>query len=247
MTFCVGIRVRDGLVALADTQIVRGQEFSSKAKLSLHDHGGSPIFLMTSGLRSIRDKAVLRLEDELGRARAEPARPAPPGRQRLRRPDQARARRGRPVARRERAALRLPRHHRWPPPRRRRAGAVHGVPGGELGHGHRRLAVLHHRAHRRTASRSSTACCTTTRRCPKPSRSPTSRSTRRGPASSTSSSRSTSCVCGRRPAAPAPLRSAEDLTAAHDFWHEHLQDALDAFPIDVGAPICGPTEGEAPP
>jgi putative proteasome-type protease len=65
MTFCVGIRVREGLVALADTQIVRGQEFSNKAKLSLLEHAGSTIFLMTSGLRSIRDKAALRLEDEL--------------------------------------------------------------------------------------------------------------------------------------------------------------------------------------
>ena len=71
MTFCVGVRVNDGLVALADTQIVRGQEFSSKAKLSLLEHGDSPIFLMTSGLRSIRDKAVLRLEDELA-ARSNP-------------------------------------------------------------------------------------------------------------------------------------------------------------------------------
>lgn len=61
----MGLRVSDGLVALADTQIVRGQEMSSKAKLSLLDHGGSRIFLMTSGLRSIRDKAVMRLEDEL--------------------------------------------------------------------------------------------------------------------------------------------------------------------------------------
>jgi len=65
VTFCVGIRVREGLVALADTQIVRGQEMSSKAKLSLLDHGGRPVFVMTSGLRSIRDKAVMRLEDEL--------------------------------------------------------------------------------------------------------------------------------------------------------------------------------------
>jgi putative proteasome-type protease len=71
MTFCVGIRVREGLVALADTQIVRGQEMSSKAKLSLLDHGGRPVFVMTSGLRSIRDKAVMRLEDELD------ARPTP--------------------------------------------------------------------------------------------------------------------------------------------------------------------------
>lgn len=66
MTFCVGIRVRDGLVGLADTQIVRGSEVSSKAKLSLHEHAGTPFFVMTSGLRSVRDKVVLRLEDTLG-------------------------------------------------------------------------------------------------------------------------------------------------------------------------------------
>lgn len=65
MTFCVGLQVREGLVALADTQIVRGGEVSSKAKVSIHDHGGRPIFVMTSGLRSVRDKVVLRLEDRL--------------------------------------------------------------------------------------------------------------------------------------------------------------------------------------
>ena len=66
MTFCVGVRVREGLVGLADTQIVKGGEVSSKAKLSLHEHGGHPFFVMTSGLRSVRDKVVLRLEDALG-------------------------------------------------------------------------------------------------------------------------------------------------------------------------------------
>ena len=73
MTFCVGVKVRDGLVALADTQIVRGGEVSSKAKLSLHEHGDRPLFVMTSGLRSVRDKVVLRLEDLLA-ARDEPYR-----------------------------------------------------------------------------------------------------------------------------------------------------------------------------
>jgi putative proteasome-type protease len=71
MTFCVGVRVRAGLVGLADTQIVKGGEVSSKAKLSVHDHGGRSFFLMTSGLRSVRDKVVLRLEDGLA-ARDEP-------------------------------------------------------------------------------------------------------------------------------------------------------------------------------
>ncbi len=65
MTFCIGIRVRQGLVALADTQIVRGEQISSKAKLSQIDHGGRSAFLMTSGLRSVRDKTAMRLEDEL--------------------------------------------------------------------------------------------------------------------------------------------------------------------------------------
>ena len=65
MTFCVGVRVHEGLVALADTQIVRGGEVSSKAKLSLHEHDGRRFFVMTSGLRSVRDKVVLRLEDGL--------------------------------------------------------------------------------------------------------------------------------------------------------------------------------------
>jgi putative proteasome-type protease len=74
MTFCIGIRVRGGLVALADTQIVRGEEVSSKAKLSSLEHGGRPLFLMTSGLRSIRDKAVMRLEDELAAAESPHAR-----------------------------------------------------------------------------------------------------------------------------------------------------------------------------
>jgi putative proteasome-type protease len=65
VTFCVGLQVPAGLVALADTQIVRGSEVSSKAKLSLHEHDQRPVFVMTSGLRSVRDKVVLRLEDRL--------------------------------------------------------------------------------------------------------------------------------------------------------------------------------------
>ena len=65
MTFAAGIRVRGGLVALADTRIVRGDEASTKGKLSLIDHHGCGVFVVTSGLRSIRDKAVLRLQAQL--------------------------------------------------------------------------------------------------------------------------------------------------------------------------------------
>ncbi len=69
VTFCVGVRVQGGLVGLADTQIVKGGEVTSKAKLSLHHHGGRRYFVMTSGLRSVRDKVVLRLEDALAAQR----------------------------------------------------------------------------------------------------------------------------------------------------------------------------------
>ena len=65
MTFCIGIRVRDGLVALSDTLVVKGSEVSMKAKLTTVTVGRCEAVLMTSGLRSVRDKVVARLGDEL--------------------------------------------------------------------------------------------------------------------------------------------------------------------------------------
>lgn len=66
MTFCLGVKVTKGLIALADTQIAKGDERLSKAKLSLIPYRDQPLFVMTSGLRSVRDKAVIYLEEELG-------------------------------------------------------------------------------------------------------------------------------------------------------------------------------------
>ena len=65
MTFCLGIKVAQGLVALADTQVVKGYERLSKTKLTLITHGARPAFLMTSGLRSVRDKMFVYLEEML--------------------------------------------------------------------------------------------------------------------------------------------------------------------------------------
>jgi len=65
MTFCIGIRVREGVVVLADTRVVRGSEISQKAKLSMFAVGKHDVALMTSGLRSVRDKIVARVDDEL--------------------------------------------------------------------------------------------------------------------------------------------------------------------------------------
>jgi putative proteasome-type protease len=65
MTFCIGIRVREGIVALADTRIVRGSEQSNKQKLAEFQHNGQSLFTMTSGLRSIRDKTITYLDESL--------------------------------------------------------------------------------------------------------------------------------------------------------------------------------------
>lgn len=52
-------------MALADTRIVSGAEISVKSKLTTFSQRGHPAFVMTSGLRSVRDKAVHRLSDDL--------------------------------------------------------------------------------------------------------------------------------------------------------------------------------------
>jgi putative proteasome-type protease len=65
MTFCVSAKVSSGLVGLADTRIVRGPEHSSKSKLTRFEHSSGPLFLMTSGLRSVRDKARTYFEQSM--------------------------------------------------------------------------------------------------------------------------------------------------------------------------------------
>jgi putative proteasome-type protease len=65
MTYCVGIKVRSGLLAIADTRITSGNETTTAKKISLHTDGKNNIFLMTSGLRSIRDKAVTYFQEIL--------------------------------------------------------------------------------------------------------------------------------------------------------------------------------------
>ncbi|NJL76605.1 MAG: peptidase [Saprospiraceae bacterium] len=65
MTYCLGIKIREGLVALADTRITSGNETTVAKKISCHTEGNNNIFIMTSGLRSIRDKAVTYFEELL--------------------------------------------------------------------------------------------------------------------------------------------------------------------------------------
>lgn len=73
MTFCTGILVREGLLALADTKIVKGEEHLTRGKISSSVTDGGQWWLMTSGLRSVRDKAVTYLERELDELGTQPA------------------------------------------------------------------------------------------------------------------------------------------------------------------------------
>jgi putative proteasome-type protease len=58
MTYCLGIKVKEGLIGLADTRISAGTSTTVKKKVLVLQHDKASIFIMTSGLRSVRDKAV---------------------------------------------------------------------------------------------------------------------------------------------------------------------------------------------
>lgn len=65
MTFCLGMKVDGGLVGIADTRITSGAECITARKLTVFQHAGHPLFVMTSGLRSVRDKVVTYFEEAL--------------------------------------------------------------------------------------------------------------------------------------------------------------------------------------
>ncbi len=58
MTFCLGINVKEGLIAIADTRITAGSEMYSNKKISIHEIKNHSLFIMSAGLRSVRDKAI---------------------------------------------------------------------------------------------------------------------------------------------------------------------------------------------
>jgi len=66
MTFCLGMKVEDGLIGIADTRVTTGVEYITTGKVSIHQHGRHSMFLMTSGLRSVRDKAVTYFDEAIG-------------------------------------------------------------------------------------------------------------------------------------------------------------------------------------
>lgn len=59
MTYCLGIKVAEGLVGLADTRITAGNQTLIAKKVVIEQKKGDhSVFLMTSGLRALRDKAM---------------------------------------------------------------------------------------------------------------------------------------------------------------------------------------------
>jgi putative proteasome-type protease len=65
MTFCVAIKSKTGVVALSDTRISSGLGVSTSKKIQTFQDGSNSFFIMSSGLRSIRDKVIHLFEDEL--------------------------------------------------------------------------------------------------------------------------------------------------------------------------------------
>jgi putative proteasome-type protease len=66
MTYCLGIKVNEGLVAIADSRITSGTDTTTKKKIFILEKEQYSIFIMTSGLRSVRDKAVLYFKELVG-------------------------------------------------------------------------------------------------------------------------------------------------------------------------------------
>ena len=58
MTYCLGIKLQEGLVAIADTRVTAGTSTTVKKKIYVSQDEDYSLFIMTSGLRSVRDKAV---------------------------------------------------------------------------------------------------------------------------------------------------------------------------------------------
>jgi putative proteasome-type protease len=65
MTYCIAIKLKRGLLAAADTRITSDVGISTARKITFHKDSESSLFLMTSGLRSCRDKTLAYFEEAL--------------------------------------------------------------------------------------------------------------------------------------------------------------------------------------
>lgn len=64
MTYCLGVKLREGLICLSDGRITSGNQVSIARKVSLHGPDDGQVCIMTSGLRSLRDKTIAYLEQD---------------------------------------------------------------------------------------------------------------------------------------------------------------------------------------
>ena len=67
MTFRRGIGVEEGWVGMADTRVLSGQGSVMAKKVATYGGPGFSFFVMTSGLRSLRDKILLCFEEAYAR------------------------------------------------------------------------------------------------------------------------------------------------------------------------------------
>ncbi len=58
MTYCLGILSKDGVAGIADTRITSGNDTTTAKKIFTVNRKKHCFFIMTSGLRSVRDKAI---------------------------------------------------------------------------------------------------------------------------------------------------------------------------------------------
>jgi putative proteasome-type protease len=65
MTYCLGIKLREGIVAISDTRITSGNETTTAEKYKIYKNEHQSLFIMTSGLRSVRDKAITYFSEAL--------------------------------------------------------------------------------------------------------------------------------------------------------------------------------------
>ncbi len=63
MTYCLGLKTNEGLIGLADTRITSGTETTTAKKIFTVKKDRHCYFIMTSGLRSVRDKAITYFEE----------------------------------------------------------------------------------------------------------------------------------------------------------------------------------------
>src|ERR1044071_10146261 len=65
MTFCLGMVVEEGIVGIADSRLTSGNEIISAKKVTVYRQGSGSFFIMTSGLRSVRDKTLTYFQELL--------------------------------------------------------------------------------------------------------------------------------------------------------------------------------------